>query len=121
MCAESFVEGSQISDSCVESVLAHLEVVPEDVVFELGQRVSAGGECVTTVFGNQDPEGLEVGDGNGTVFVDFVVLGLHLLFLVIGVCEEFHSGIGLAVFLKDEKRTPFLEFYVRFFFLNINK
>lgn len=38
---EAFIKSSKICDSGVESVFAHFEVVPEDVVFELSEGVSA--------------------------------------------------------------------------------
>jgi len=116
--AEALIEVTEIGDSSVESIFAHFEVVPEDVVFELSDGVSAGRERVATVFGYHYPEWFEARDRNRTVFVDFLVDWFFFFFLEICVCEEFHSSIGLAVFLQDEKGTPSLELNVRFFVLN---
>jgi len=113
--AEPFVEGSEVSDSGVEPIFAHFEVVPEHVVFELSQRVPARRKGVTAVFGHHDPERFEARNRNGTVFVRFFVYWFLLFFLVISVREKFYSSVGLPVFLKDEKGSPFLEFNIRFF------
>lgn len=115
--AEPFVEGSEVSDSGVESIFTHFEIVPEHIVFELSQRVPARRKGVASVFGHYDPEGLEAWNRNGTVFVRFSVYRSLLLLLIISVREEFDSSVRLPVFLKDKKGSPFLEFNIWFIIL----
>jgi hypothetical protein len=116
--AESFFESPQIRNSGVETVFAHFQVVPENVVFELRKRVSAVRQEITAIFCDHDPERFERRDSNGTQFILFVRLGGFLLFLKISVGEEFCADLVLTVFFQYEKIAPIFEFHQRFFILN---
>lgn len=117
MGAETFFESPQIGDSGVETVFAHFQVVPENVVFELRKRVSAVRQEITAFFCYHDPERFERRDSNWTQFVHFVRLGGFLLLLKICVGEEFCANLILTIFFQYEKIAPTFEFHQRFFIL----
>ena len=107
--AETFFESPQIGYSGIETVFAHFQVVPQNVVFELGKRVPAVGQEIAALFCNHDPERFERGDCNGSKIVHFVRLWRFLLFLKICVGEEFCADLILTVFFQNEKITPMFE------------